>query len=161
MKTLSTLLAGLVLAAGLASADPALDESTVRAISDEMLVATKKGDMSVFKKYLYEGSRIVIDTDPSNSAGLEEIPYDQFMGLTAMALGAMQHADIHSETLSIDVDEANNRATISEKTIAVLDMMGVKVRDESISTTTYGVVGGKIRVLSTEDQLVSSDVIPD
>ena len=115
--------------------------------------------MSVFEKYMYEGIRIVIDTDPSNSAGQVEIPYDQFMGLTALALSAMEDADIHIETISIDVDEAKNQATIKEKTIAVVEMMGVKVRDESVGVTTYGVVDGQIKVLSSEDQLISSDII--
>lgn len=159
MKKFSHLLIGLTLAIGITNAEPVVDESAVRAITDELYAAMLEGDVSVFEKYMYEGSRIVIDTDPSNSAGQVEVPYEQFMGLLALSLSAMQDADIHNETISIDVDEKNNQATIKEKTIAVVEMMGVKVRDESISVTTYGVVDGQIKMLSAEDQLVSTDIL--
>lgn len=159
MKLSGKLLVCLAFAAGVTSAEPVVDERTVRAITDELYAAMLDGDVSVFEKYMYEGSRIVIDTDPWNSAGQVEVPYEQFMGLLTLSLSAMQDADIHNETVSIDVDEKNNQATIKEKTIAVVDMMGVTVRDESISMTTYGVVDGQIKVLSTEDQLVSTEIL--
>ena len=139
-----------------AQAEPVLDEETVKAISQEMLQAVKNGNFAPFQKYMYPGSKIVVDLDPSNSAGQTEISYDEFMSLTQMALGMMQGADIQDEVISISVDERRNQATIVEKTTTVLDMMGTRIRDVSVSETTYGVVDGQIKVLSTEDQLISS-----
>ena len=156
MKKLTSILIALLLVPGYVIADPTLDEDTVKAISQEFTQAMKNGDMSVFEKYMYPGSKIVVDMDPSNSSGQVDISYDQFMQLTEMAIGLMEDAEIHEEVISVTVDEKSNQATIKEKTSATIEMMGMKMRDVSIATTTYGVIDGQIKVLSTEDQLISS-----
>lgn len=139
-----------------ALANPVVDKAAVLAISDEMTAATKNGDMAVFEKYLYPGTRIVVDMDPTNSGGQIEISYEDYIALIEMALGAMENAQIHDELISVSVDEAKNEATVEQKTTALLEMLGVKMRDVSISKTTYGVVDGRIKVLYAEDQLISS-----
>lgn len=156
MKKLTSILITLLLVPAYVNADPTLDEDTVKAISQEFTQAMKNSDISVFDKYMYPGSKIVVDMDPSNSSGQIEISYDQFMQLTEMAMGMMGDADIHEEVISVSVDEISNQATIKEKTTATIEMMGMKMRDVSIATTTYGVIDGQIKVLSTEDQLISS-----
>ena len=156
MNKLMPLLLALVVSSGPVIANPVVDKAAVMAISDEMTAATKSGDMSVFEKYLYPGTRIVVDMDPANSAGQMELGYEEYMALIEMALGAMQNADIHEELISVSVDEAKNQATIEQKTTASLEMMGMKMRDVSINTTTYGVVDGQIKVLYAEDQLIES-----
>ena len=133
MKKLLPLIMCLVMTPGLASAETVLDEAVVKGISAELKQAVLDGDISVFKKYLYPGSKIVIDLDPSNSAGEVEISYADYMGLLEMSLPLMQGADISDEILSVTVDAENNQATIKEKTVVIMEMMGVKVRDESIS----------------------------
>lgn len=156
MKKFTSVLIALLLVPGYVIANPTLDEDTVKAISQEFTQAMKNGDMSVFEKYMYPGSKIVVDMDPSNSSGQIDISYDQFMQLTEMAIGLMEDAEIHEEVISVTVDEKSNQATIKEKTSATIEMMGMKMRDVSIATTTYGVIDGQIKVLSTEDQLISS-----
>lgn len=156
MNRLTSVLIALLLVPGYVNADPTVDEATVKAISQEFTQAMKNGDISVFEKYMYPGSKIVVDMDPSNSSGQVDISYDQFMQLTEMAIGMMGDAEIHEEVISVTVDEKNNQATIKEKTSATIEMMGMKMRDVSIATTTYGVIDGQIKVLSTEDQLISS-----
>ena len=142
MRKLTSLLLAFLIIPGLVAAEPVVDKATVTAISEEILQAVKNGDVSVIEKYVYPGQM--------------EIAYEEFMALTAMALPMMQDADIHNEILSISVDESSNQATIEEKTTAEVEMMGMRLRDVSISTTTYGVVDGRIRVISSEDQLISS-----
>lgn len=149
----------LILWSGFAVAEPVLDEDTVKGISAEFTQALKEADIAVFEKYLYAGSKIVVDLDPSNSAGQMEISYDDYMGMMEMALPLMQDADIHAEVLSISIDDENKQATIKEKTTAMMDMMGVKIKDVSVSETTYGIVDGQIKVLVATDQLVSSEQV--
>lgn len=156
MNKIMLALVVLVMSLGQAIANPVVDKAAVMAISDEMTAATKSGDMSVFKKYLYPGTMIVVDMDPANSRGQMEIGYEDYMALLEMALGAMQNADIHEELISISIDQANNQATVEQKTTATLEMLGVKMRDVSVNKTTYGVVDGQIKVLHAEDQLISS-----
>ena len=141
------------------SAEPTLTEDVVKEISAELLVAVQEADMSVFEKYLHPSSKIVIDMDPSPSAGQMEVEYEQYMGLLAMSLPMLQNSQIDEEIISISVDEANNQATIREKVSATVEMMGTKVRDVSISETTYGVLDGQIKVITATDELISSEVI--
>ncbi len=137
----------LILWSGFVVAEPVLDEDTVKGISAEFTQAIKDADITVFEKYLYAESKITVDLHPSNSAGQTEISYDDYMGMMKMALPFMQDADIQFEVLSIVIDNENNQATIKEKTTAMMDMMGVKIKDVSISETTYGIVDGQIKVL--------------
>ena len=159
MNRLLIVLITLVGMSGHAFAEPVVDEKTVRAISDEFLDAALEGDMSVFEKYMYPGSKITIDLDPAEDRGELEVSYDDFMQLTEMAIGMLQEADIDNEVLSVSVDAARNEATIREETTSVMTMMGITMRDVSIATTTYGVVNGQIKVLETKDELISSEAV--
>ena len=156
MRKMMLVLLALAIVPGYVQADPVLDENTVKAISQEFVQAIQNGDISVYEKYLYPGSKIVMDLDPSISAGQTEVSYDDFMAMTSMGLSMLENADIHDELISISVDEGRNEATIVEKSTAVMDMMGIKLKDVSIGTITYGVVDGQIKVLSMEDQLIST-----
>jgi hypothetical protein len=159
MNKLASGIICLVLWSGSAVAERVLDKNTVMGIHAEFTDAIKTSDMAPFKKYLYPGTKIIIDLDPSNSAGETEIKYDDYMGMLEMALPMMKDADIYEEVLSFAVDVKTNQATIREKTISTLEVMGITMRDESISETTYGIVGGKIMVLVAKDHLVSSEII--
>jgi len=159
MNKIMSLFVVLALIPGYVTAAPVLDEDTVKAISKELIQAVKGNDFSVIEKYMYPGSKIVIDMDPAEDSGQMEISYDEYMALTKMGMGMMQSIDIQEELISISVDDKNNQATIEEKTTAVMEMMGVKMKDVSVNTTTYGVVDGEIKVLSTQDHLISSEPV--
>jgi len=156
MNKLASVLICLVLWSGFAVAEPVIDEDTVKGISAEFMAAIENADIGPFKKYLHPTSQIVVDLDPSNSAGEMEISYDDYMGMMEMALPMMQGSEIQDEVLSISVDKAANQATVKEKTTATMDIMGVKIRDVSVSETTYGVIDGQVKVLIAKDQLISS-----
>lgn len=156
MKKIIPLMFALVFASGNIYADPVLNEETVEAISEEMTQAVLNNDFSVIEKYMYPGSEIIIDMDPAPGRGETKIEYDEYMKLTKMSMGMMKNPVIDNEILSIKIDGSKNEATIEEKTTAVMEMMGMKMRDVSISKTTYGVVNGEIKVLTARDQLISS-----
>lgn len=153
------LLLALTLFSSSLYADPVLTEQKVKDISKEMVQAIKDKDFSVMEKYMYPGSKITVDLDPANNRGEKEVSYEEFMMLTKMSMQMMGDAEIHDELLSISVDKEKNQATIEEKTTIVMEMMGMTLEDISIGKTTYGVIDGQIKVLSTEDQLISSGPI--
>lgn len=159
MNKLTPVLVCLLLISGFATAETVLDEDAIIGITDEIKQAIKGGDIAVFKKYLYPGSKITVDMDPSNSAGQIEVSYADYMQLLEMALPLMQEADIQDEILSVSIADGGSQATVKEKNTVTMDMMGVKMRDVSISETVYGVVNGQIKVLSATDQLISSEVV--
>ena len=159
MKKIMPLMLALLVFSGHVHANPVVDKAAVIAISAELSAAVENRDMSVFRKYLYPDTRIVVDMDPASDAGQMELGYDDYMAVTEMAFGAMESADIQEEILSVSVDEKRNQATIEQKTTATLQVMGMKMRDVSISKTTYGVVDGQIKVLYAEDQLISSEPV--
>ncbi len=159
MNRFTSLLVTLALMPLSALANPVLDEATVRGISAEVAQALRDSDMSVLEKYLHRDSRIVIDVDPAVNAGQHQISYDEYMALSQMSMQVMDNVEIHDEIIAISVDEANNEATIEEKTTALIEAMGMKIKDVSLTKTTYGVIDGQIKVLSTEDQLISSGPI--
>ncbi len=156
MNRLTRLAIALLLLPLSAIANPVLTEDTVRGISAEVAQAMRDKDMSVIEKYMHPDSRIVIDLDPDLNAGQQEIRYEEFMMLSQMSMQAIEDIEVHDEVLSVSIDEANNQATIEEKTTATVTMMGMKMKDVSLTKTTYGVIDGQIKVLSTEDQLISS-----
>ncbi len=159
MNKLVCVFVSLLSLSGHASAETTLTEEVVKGISIEMKQAVQDADITVFEKYLYPGSRILVDLDPSNSAGQTEVGYDEYMQLLKMSLPLMQDAVLHDEVLSIFIDDENNQATIREKTSVTIEMMGIKIRDVSISETTYGIVDGQIKAIVATEQLISSEQI--
>ncbi len=159
MNKLVCVFVSLLSLSGHASAETTLTEEVVKGISIEMKQAVQDADITVFEKYLYPGSRILVDLDPSNSAGQTEVGYDDYMQLLEMSLPLMQDAVLHDEVLSIFIDDENNQATIREKTSVTIEMMGIKIRDVSISETTYGIVDGQIKAIVATEQLISSEQI--
>lgn len=139
-----------------ANAEVKITEKLIKSISKELLVSVKTQDTAILKKYLYPGTKLIVDMDPSPSAGKLEITYEKYMALVDMSYKLMKNAEIHDEVISIKIDEEKNQGTIEEKTTVTLDMMGIKMRDVSISTTTYGVVNGEVKALRAEDELISS-----
>jgi len=156
MKKIKLILLTLIFASGYVFSEPVLNEAKIKAIGEELKQAIKNQDISVFEKYLYSGSKIIIDLDPANNRGEKEVSYDEYMKLLKMSLKIMGDAVIHDELLTISIDKDKNEATVEEKTTAIIEMMGMKIEDVSITKTTYGVINGKIKVLISQDQLVSS-----
>ncbi len=136
--------------------EPEITEDLLKSISNELRQSIESQDSAIIKKYLYPGTTIIIDMDPSPSAGKTEIPYDKYLPLIDLSYSAMKDAEIHEEILSINIDKEKNQGTIEEKVWATLNVLGIKVQDVSISTTTYGIVDGEVKALHAEDELISS-----
>lgn len=153
------LILSLAVFVGTVFAEPKLDESKVRQISKEITESVLNKDISVIEKYMYSGTKIVIDMDPEYNSGEKEISYDEYLKLAKMSMKIMGDIELFDEVLSITIDSERNQATIEEKTTVVMKMMGMDYEDVAISKTTYGVVEGKIKVISVEELLVSSGLV--
>ena len=153
-------LVSLVLFASTAvAADPVVDEQLVRAISAEMVEAAKEGDTSIISKYYYPGSKILMDMDPASGGDSTEVPYEEFMMLAEMGMAMMSDAEMAIEITNVSVDEGRNEATIEEHSTIVAEMMGIMIAEVSVTETRYGVVDGEVKVLETENRLVSIDAV--
>jgi hypothetical protein len=159
MNKLFAVLACSLLMSGVSAAETTLDENTTIAISEELQQAVKNGNLATFKKYLYPGSEIIVDLDPSAGVGETPVSYSDYISLLEMTLPMMQDAIVHVEVLSVSVDERSNQSTIRERNTVTMKMMGTTIRNVSISETTYGIVAGQTKVLSATDQIVSSEQI--
>ncbi len=159
MKIINILILSLWFLSGSAIAEIILDEKKINEIRAEITQSVKDSDFSVIEKYMYPGSEIILDFDPAADKGETEIDYDDFMELAEFSLQMMEGAEIHDELIALEIDKSNNQATVEEKTTIVMEMMGIKIEDISISTTTYGIVDGEIKVLYTKDRLISSGSI--
>ena len=149
----------IAIASGSALAAPVINEDIVRAISAEMLQAAKDGDISVVEKYYYPGSKIVIDMDPADGVGQSEVGYEEFLQVAEMGMEALSNAEFLVEITGVIVDGRKNQATIKEMSTVVSEIMGVMLTQVSVTETLYGVVDDQIKVLETQEQLVSIDVV--
>lgn len=160
MVHFKTLLSLMLFIPVFAFAEPVVDEATVRKIQAEMAETLESGDtkamLAIVEKYLYPGSKIIIDMSPNPNEGEIEIEYEKYMPMLKMSLDMMADADLHEDILGVTVDKTLNQATIEIKTIANFKMMGMNIEDISVSETTYGVVDGEIKVLISKDQVISS-----
>jgi hypothetical protein len=159
MNKIKIVLLSLFFISGGVLAEPILDKAKVLAIGEEFKVAMKNKDISVFEKYLYTGSKIIIDMDPANNRGEKEIPYDDYIKLMKMSFDMMGDGIVTDELLSLSINKEKNEAVIEQKTTALIEMMGMKMEDVSINKTTLGIIKGEIKVLSTQDQLVSNSAL--
>jgi len=159
MKKVKIALFTLIFLSGFSFSEPMLNESTIKAIGEEFNQAALNKDTSIFKKYLFSGSKIIVDMDPANNRGEKEVTYDNFMKMMKMSLKMVEFISINDELLTLTIDKEKNEATIEEKTIAVIKTMGMEIEDTSINKTTFGVINGEIKILITQDQLVSSNVV--
>lgn len=76
-----------------------------------------------------------------------------------MTFQALETADVNSEQVSLFVDHDRNSATLETKTVAIMRMMGMTVKDTSLNRTTYGVIDGEVKVIESEDTAISSEVL--
>jgi len=141
-----------------APAAPELDEATVRSIVGDIVEAFNQRDLDVIKAYLYPGTKIVLDLDPAGGTSPVEIEHDRYLLMLEMGMGALEGSDIQHEILKLEVDPSSNTAFVGSRASTVADIMGVRVHEDTISETTYGIVDGEIKVLSIFSRVLHLNV---
>lgn len=159
MKTL-VLIATLLFVSFINAEEIIINEVMLKHLYDEGNDIINSGDkeaiMNNLKKYLYKDSEITIDMSPAPNVGQSQVDLDKYLGLLSASLETIEKSDVTTQLLSINVDDAKNTGTIKTKTIALVEMFGMKLEDVSVSETTYGVINGEIKILSSVDELISS-----
>ncbi len=56
------------------------------------------------------------------------------------------------------MDDSSNTALVEGRATTVADILGIRVHEETISKTTYGIVNGEIKVLSIFSRVLSLNV---
>ncbi len=72
------------------SAVPKLDEATVRSIVGDIVEAFGQRDLDVVKAYLYPGTTIVLDLDPTGGTEPVEIEHDRYLFMLEMGMGVLE-----------------------------------------------------------------------
>ncbi len=130
---------------------PVMDKDVIERIGRETETALVNKDEAGLLKYIHPTSCITIQG--------KSVTYEEYRGLLKMTFQALETADVNSEQVSLLVDQDNNRATLETKTVAIMRMMGMTVKDTSLNRTTYGVIDGEIKVIESEDTAISSEVL--
>ncbi|WP_395373676.1 hypothetical protein [Marinicella sp. W31] len=137
-----------------------LEEATVRKIVEEISNAAKDKDITPMQKYMYEGTVITIDMDLHPDRGEIDMAYDDnFVQLAEMAMKMSTSWDYQNEVVSIDVDPSKNLATVKEKSSLTYTIMGETIHEISTTITIYGVVDGEIKILTTKEKLINSEML--
>lgn len=137
---------------------PKLDEATVRSIVGEIVEAFGQRDLDVVKAYLYPGTTIVLDLDPTGGTEPVKIDHDRYLFMLEMGMGVLEDSDIQHEILKVEMNDSSNTALVEGRATTVADILGVRVHEETISKTTYGIVNGEIKVLSIFSRVLSLNV---
>ena len=158
MKKLCTIIVGLSIC-GFSNASYTMSEELLRKISNEGVVAVETSDITFAEKYIHPSSVLVIDMDPAPNTGETQIPYKEYLAMTKMALENLQDAKVSVQILSIEIDKEKNQGTLEEKTTATMEMMGTKMKDTSVTVSTYGFINGKVKVLKAVNTIISSEIL--
>ena len=136
--------------------DKAFDEKKLKAISTQFITALEEKNLRVVKKYLFPGSKITVDLDPAPGKGQRQISYQQYMKVAELSVGLLGDIEFQPEFISLEIDEARQQATVHEKLTATSYMHGRAKQEITLNKTTFGYINGQLKVLSTEDEIVSS-----
>lgn len=132
------------------------NEQELKTISKKFITALESKNLRVVKKYLYPGSKITVDLDPAPGKGQREISYQQYMKVAELSVGLLGDVEIEEEFISLDIDEVTQQATVKEKLTSTSYMHGRAKQEITLNKTVFGYVNGQLKVLATEDEIVSS-----
>lgn len=138
----------------------ALTRSAILLINAEINSAWAEGHFKTVERFYAPDARIVVDLDPAPGSGSAEMNVDGLVKMTETSMALMQAPSIHDEVLRLDIGPAGKRAVLETRTTATMTMMGMRLQDVSRSRTTFGLVDGAIRILSQEDEILSSGPAP-
>ena len=139
--------------AGTASADIIIDEALLKKIDLEL---KQSEDFSIFDKYIFPGTKILLDLYPDDDRGLTEMSYEKFREFSKLGFELMENFEQQTLSFTITIDTENNQGVTEEKSISVADMLGYRTEDEAITKITYGVLDGKVKILVFEETTISS-----
>ena len=138
-----------------AVAETLLDKAKTEAINQEFIQAMKDKDLSIIKKYMYDGTKITVDLDPDKDTGEKELTLDKYIDFTKRPIEKMGTSDVDVRLISISINEGRNQATLKLKVKIVTENMGNNFKFVSTKKTVLGIVDEEVKIISSKDHLIS------
>ena len=127
---------------------PIVDRAAIDKIGTEIEIAVTNKDEAALLQYIHSESKITIQG--------RDISYAEYETILGVKMSSKGSSGVKTEVVSFTRDKENNSAIVETKTTAILEMMGMKIKDVSLNKTKYGVIDGEIKVLESEDTSISS-----
>lgn len=136
-----------------------LNKALVKEINKELVEAMKAKDISIIRKYMYDGTRITIDLDPENNKGEKELSLEKYIDFTRRSIAKMGTSGVDAKLVSLSINEDQNQATVKLKIKVVTKNMGNNFKFISTKKTVLGIVDEEIKIISSKDHLISIESI--
>ena len=140
-------------------ARPILDQQQAESINQELMDAMRSKDVSIIRKYMFDGTEIIVDLDPDKDAGEKELTLEKYIDFTNRSIDKMGVSGVDVRLLAITLNEGRNQATIDVKVKVVTKNMGNNFQFVSTKQTILGVVDEEIKVISSKDHLISIEAL--
>ena len=153
-KILLSAFFGILLASS-AVAEPLLDKEKTEAINQEFIQAMKDKDLSIIRKYMFDGTKITVDLDPDENMGEKDLTLEKYIDFTKRSIEKMGTSGVDVHLVSISTNEGRNQATINLKVKIITTNSGNNFEFVSTKKTVLGIVDEEIKIISSKDHLIS------
>lgn len=137
------------------SAETLLNKEHAKKINKEFVEAMKAKDLSIIRKYMYDGTKITVDLDPEKGKGEKELSLEKYIDFTKRSIEKMGPSGIDTQLISLSINEGRNQATITLKVKIVTKSMGNNFKLVSTKKTVLGIVDEEVKIISSKDHLIS------
>jgi len=137
------------------SAETLLNKEQAKEINKEFVEAMKAKDLSIIRKYMYDGTKITVDLDPEKGKGEKELTLEKYIDFTKRSIEKMGPSGIDTQLVSLAINEGRNQATITLKVKVVTKNMGNNFKFVSTKKTVLGIVDEEVKIISSKDDLIS------
>jgi len=136
-------------------AETLLDKENTAAINKEFMQAMKDKDLSIIRKYMYDGTKITVDLDPDENTGEKELTLEKYIDFTKRSIEKLGTSGVDVRLVSISFNEGRNQATLELKVKVVTKNMGSNFKFVSTKKIVLGIVDEEIKIISLKDHLIS------
>ncbi len=137
------------------SAETLLNKDQAQKINNEFIEAMKAKDLSIIRKYMYDGTKITVDLDPEKGKGEKELSLEKYIDFTKRSIEKMGPSGIDTKLISLSINEGRNQATITLRVKVITKNMGNNFKFVSTKKTVLGIVDEEIKIISSKDDLIS------
>ena len=137
------------------SAETLLTQEQAKKINKEFIEAMKAKDISIIRKYMYDGTKITVDLDPEKGKGEKELTLEKYIDFTKRSIEKMGPSGVDTQLISLTINEGRNQATITLKVKVVTKSMGNNFKFVSTKKTVLGIVDEEVKIISSKDHLIS------
>ncbi len=137
------------------TAETLLNKEQAAKINKEFVEAMKAKDLSIIRKYMYDGTKITVDLDPEQGKGEKELTLEKYIDFTKRSIEKMGSSGIDTQLVSLSINEGRNQATITLKIKVITKNMGSNFKFVSTKKTVLGIVDEEVKIISSKDHLIS------